>query len=234
MQLPTFGIWKRKKPEVIRYWYVPVERGKFSAEEFYGKIEKEIEAKKFPGLELTREEFSEGGALSADRQYLRIRRERIVFDVCSAPFGEAWFFSARQAQIPVSLMVWEVLVILAVIASIFLGYVALFGLVFGSVIVLFSLIGGFMLMRNALALGLKDIDAFLLPIPVLGALYESIRKETYHRFDTRVMFLDQTEAIVRRAVEEATLANGIEQAEFKEAFPEVHPVLASLLRRLER
>lgn len=234
MNFPTFGIWRRKKPELIKYWYVPVERGTFSTSEFYGRIEERIQERKFPGLELTREEFSEGGALSPHRLYLRIRRERLVFDVCSAPFGEAWFFSARQAQIPVSLMLWELLLILAVVAAVVFGYVQLFGLLAGSAIILFSLIGAFTLMRNALPLGLHDLDAFLLRVPVLGTLYELVRKETYHRHDTRVMFLDQTEAIVRHAVEEMTAAKGVKQLEFKEAFPEVHPVLSSLLRRLER
>lgn len=234
MNLPTFGIWRRKRPEVIKYWYVPVERGTFSTSEFYGRIEERIQDHKFPGLELTREEFSEGGALSPRRQYLRIRRERLVFDVCSAPFGEAWFFSARQAQIPVSLMLWEFLLILAIIAAVVLGYIQLFGLLAGSLIILFSLIGASTLMRNALSLGLHDLDAFLLRVPVVGTLYELVRMETYHRYDTRVMFLDQTEAIVRRAVEEMTAVKGFKQVEFKEGYSEAHPVLASLLRRLER
>ena len=234
MNLPTFGIWRRKKPEVIKYWYVPVERGTFSTAEFYGQIEERIQESKCPGLELTREEFREGGALAPLRQYLRIRRERLVFDVCSAPFGEAWFFSVRQAQIPVSLMLWELLLILVVVGAVVFGYIQLFGLLAGSAIILFSLIGAFTLMRNALPLGLHDLDALLLRVPVVGTLYELIRKETYHRYDTRIMFLDQTEAIVRRTVEEATAAKGFKQVEFKESYPEAHPVLASLLRRLDR
>lgn len=234
MNFPTFGIWRRKRPEVINYRYAAIERGTFSTSEFYDRIEADIQERKFPGIEISREEFSEGGALSPRRQYLRIRRERLVFDVCSAPFGEAWFFSARQAQIPVSLMLWELLLILAVVGAVVLGYIQLFGLLAGSAIMLFSLIGAFTLMRNALTLGLHDLDAFLLRVPVVGTLYELVRKETYHRFDTRVMFLDQTEAIVQRAVEETTAASGIAQVVFKEAYPEAHPVLVSLLRRLER
>ncbi len=234
MDLPTFGIWRRKRPEVIKYWYTPIERGSFSTDEFYSRIEDWLQERQFPGIEVTREEFSEGGTLSPRRQYLRIRRERLVFDVCSAAFGEAWFFSARQAQIPVSLMVWELLVILAAIAAVVFGYVQLFGVIAGSAIILFSLIGGFMLMRNALTLGLHDLDAFFLRIPIFGTLYELVRKETYYRYDTRVMFLDQTEALVKRAVEEMMAAGGIKQVEFKEAWPEAHPALASLLRRLER
>ncbi|MCW0217932.1 MAG: hypothetical protein OJI67_06390 [Prosthecobacter sp.] len=234
MNLPTFGIWRRKRPEVIKYWYTPIDQGSFSTNEFYSQIEGWLQERKFPGIEVTREEFSEGGALSPLRQYLRIRRERLVFDVCSAPFGEAWFFSARQAQIPVSLMIWELLLILAVVAAVAFGYIQLFGLIAGSAIILFSLMGGFVLMRNALTLGLHDLDAFFLRIPVFGTLYELVRKETYHRFDTRVMFLDQTEALVKRAIEETTAAGGFKQVEFKEAYPEAHPALASLLRRLER
>lgn len=234
MNLPTFGIWRRKRAELIKYWYVPIEKGSFSTSEFYGRIESDVRERKFPGLELTREEFSEGGALSPLRQYLRIRRERLAFDVCSAPFGESWFFSARQAQIPVSLMLWELLLILALIGALVLGYIHLFGLFVGGAVILFSLVGAFMLMRNALSLGLTDLDALLLRVPVVGTLYELVRKETYHRFDTRMMFLDQTETIVRRAVEDAMGARGIQQVEFKEAYPEAHPLLASLLRRLER
>ena len=86
-----------------------------SPEEFYSAIESDLVQRQVPGLEITREEFAEGGLLSAKRVYLRMRRERLVFDICSAPFGKAWFFSYRFALIPACIMVWELLLVLAIL-----------------------------------------------------------------------------------------------------------------------
>ena len=135
MTFPTFGIWRRKKPDVLDYKIQLIDGMEGSTEEFYQGIEKELSQRGVPGLAITREEFAEGGVLSARRIYLRMRRERLVFDVCSAPFGKAWFYSYRFALIPVCLTVWELLLVLAAVALVVSAYVALFGVFWGGVIV---------------------------------------------------------------------------------------------------
>ncbi len=55
-------------------------------------------------------DFAEGGTLLSKREYLRMTHEQLVFDICAAPFGTAYFFSCRFAQIPAVVQPWELFV----------------------------------------------------------------------------------------------------------------------------
>jgi hypothetical protein len=69
-------------------------------------------------------------------------------------------------------------------------------------------------------MGLKDLDTTLLQLPVVGAVYEAwFRKETYYRVDTRLMYLDTVNAVVKAVVEETTGAKGINLIRFNEHSP---------------
>lgn len=73
------------KEEVLNHWYIPVDNFQFSTAEFYQSVEKVLVDRKVPGLKISRIELSEGGILTAKREYLRLTRERLVFDACAAP-----------------------------------------------------------------------------------------------------------------------------------------------------
>ena len=75
-------------------------------------------------------------------------------------------------------------------------------------------------MRNALAMGLKDLDASLIKTPIIGPIYEAwFRKETYYRQDTRLMYCDTVNAVVKAKVEETTGAKGIKLIRYMENCP---------------
>lgn len=170
--------------------------------------------------------------LSAKRLYLRLRRERLVFDICSAPFGKTWFFSYRFSQIPITMMLWELLFVLAVIGAIVSGYVFLFGLFWGGIIIGLTLLGLALLLRNTTSFGWYGLDDFLLRLPIFGAVYEVLlRKETYYREDTRLMYVTLMRDIIERHVEQITGAAGIKQARFESAMPHVPHKLAELLKQ---
>ena len=137
----TFGFWRRKKLEMLEDPKgLLIENFSTSADEFYRAVEDELAEKNVPDIELTRELFAEGGLLSSQRQYLRMRRERLVFDVCAAPFGTSFFFSVRFAQIPVVLYVWQLLLVLAVLAGIGFAYYAALGMLWGNVMFVLNVI----------------------------------------------------------------------------------------------
>jgi hypothetical protein len=192
---------------------------KNSTKEFYAAVEDELKAREVPGLEISRVEFSEGGLLSDKREYLRMIRERLVFDICAAPFGTSYFFSCRFAEIPLVIKLWQLVFMLASI-FIFAGiFWKIFGLILGSVAIVAALLIAAYLLRNAVALGLRDLDAMLLQSP-FGAIYERFfRKETYYRVDTRLMYLDTVNEIVKAKVEETTGAKGIKLIRFNEHDP---------------
>jgi hypothetical protein len=231
MTFPTFGIWRRKNPDVMDYKHLLIDGMEGSTEELYQDIEAELAQREVPGLAITREEFAEGGLLSAKRIYLRMRRERLVFDVCSSPFGKGWFYSYRFAEIPVCLMVWELLLVLAFLAVIVLGYITLFGVLWGSVIIGTSLLGLFLLLRHSLSLGFYGLDDFLIRIPVFGIVYEALlRKETYYREDTRAMYVTLVREVIEARIKKSTTEKGFEQRPFVDATPDIHHKLAELLK----
>jgi hypothetical protein len=215
-----FGFFRPKKAEVINHWYALIPGFRTPAAEFYASIEAELKAREVPGLEMSRVEFAEGGLLSANRTYLRMTRERLVFDVCSSPFGTAHFFSCRFAEIPTVIKLWQ-LAITMIGIFVFIGMLwRAFGFIVGTLAIIVAFIFGIYFLRNAVALGLHDIDATLIKSPVVGPIYERFfRKETYYREDTRLMYHDTVNEIVKAKVEEVTGAKGIKLIRFNEYDP---------------
>jgi len=240
-----FGIFGPKKVEVMEHWYALVPGFTLSAKEFYEAVEQELKERKMPGLDIASVDFTEGGVMSAKREYLRMTRERLVFDICAAPFGTAYFFSCRFAQIPAVVKLWEFLALVTGLCAIGFWGLVIFGKVFGLLgIILFPvllvvlIITAIYVMRNAVAMGLKDLDATLIKTPIIGAIYEAwFRKETYYREDTRIMYCDTVNAVVKAKAEEVTGAKGIKLIRFNEYSPilgELYkPTLVPLPRQKE-
>ena len=105
-----FDLFKSKKAEVLEHWIAFAQGFQLSSSEFYDSVERELKTMEVPGLEMGRVEFAEGSILSDKRTYLRMVRERLVFDVCAAPFGKTYFFSCRFAEIPAVIHLWQLIV----------------------------------------------------------------------------------------------------------------------------
>lgn len=207
------SVWKRffsPREEVHKHWYTPLDHFEFKSDEFYGAIEKQLTGRSVPGLEISRVDLSEGGLLSGKREYLRLKRERLVFDICAAPFGTSYFFSFRFVELPLGIKPSELVVFLVSLGFTFWVLMKLMGTLWGFLVLLTLLGVSAYIMRNALALGLKDLDANLLNTPVIGPIYEVVfRKETYFREDTRLMYLTTVNSITEALVDEITAAKGV-------------------------
>jgi len=129
------------KEEVIEHWYSPVDNFEFATADFYQMIEKELSARKVPNLEISNVEWSEGGMLSDKRKYLRLRRERLVFDICAAPFGSSYFFSFRFVALPLGIKPIELLIFLIGVAITFGLLLEIFGIIMGF-LAFIGLLGG--------------------------------------------------------------------------------------------
>jgi hypothetical protein len=221
-----FGIFE-KKAEVIEHWYSLVPGFNTSGKEFYEAVEKELKDRQVPGLDVAHVDFAEGGVMSAKREYLRMTRERLVFDICAAPFGTSFFFSCRFAEFPAVVRLWELFLLL--IALCVAGYIGLFifskvlgllALIIYPIFILAAFVAAIYVMRNAVAMGLNDLDASLIKTPIIGPIYEAwFRKETYYRQDTRLMYCDTVNAVVKAKVEDVTGAKGIKLIRFNEYSP---------------
>ena len=217
----------QKKAEVLEHWISFAEEFEFSPLEFYAAVEKEIKERKVPGLEMSRVEFAEGSLLSDKRVYLRMLRERLVFDICAAPFGTRFFFSCRMAEIPSLIHLWQLF-------AVFIGFCLVAGLFWkifdfflGSFLLAATIPFLIYLLRNAVAMGLHDIDAALIKSPVVGPIYERwFRKETYYRTDTRLMYLDTVTNVVKKLAEDVTGSKGVKLVrQYEQA-----PILGELYR----
>jgi hypothetical protein len=218
---------KPQKAEVIRHWYALVPDFAASTQDFYTEVEAELKDRKVPGLEISRVEFSEGGALSDKRLYLRMTRERLVFDVCAARFGTSFFFSCRFAEIPAVIKIWQILAIAIGFYIIVALLWKFLGLWYGTLFLILGSAIGIYLLRNAVAMGLRDLDGALIKSPIVGAIYERfLRRDTYYREDTRLMYCDLVDQVVKKRVEEVTGAGGIKLIRFND----FNPILADLYK----
>jgi hypothetical protein len=69
-----------------------------SSQEFYASLEKSIAELQIPDLSISRTTYFQDGILSAKREYLRISRKDLLFDICAAPLGKGYFVSWWQAE----------------------------------------------------------------------------------------------------------------------------------------
>lgn len=197
-----------------------------SVSKYYQAIESNLEARKVPDLEIERILLREGGLISAPREYLRLQRERYIFDLCSAPFGTSWFFSCRFAEIPFTLRLWELLVILAILVGGYFMYASVFGFIWGGVVCLMSLGGLIVLVENMVTSGSRSLDAAILRIPIFGSIYEVFlrRNLTYYRDDSRLMYGDLVNSVAQFEVEAIAKENGVSDVQFVEVKNPESPV----------
>ena len=74
--------------------------------------------------------------------------------------------------------------------------------------------------RNAVLLGLSDLDNMLMKIPAIGPIYERwFRKETYYREDTRLVYLKLVPEIIKQVADDMTGAKGIKLVQQYERAP---------------
>jgi hypothetical protein len=215
-----FGLFSNKQADVIDHWYALIPGFNVSTKEFYEAIEKELKDRDVPGLEIFHVDFAEGGVMSQKREYLRMTRERLVFDICAAPFGKAYFFSCRFAEIPTVIRLWQLLVVLVAAFMIVALAFKFLGIILGVIVLLAGFVFLIYTLRNAVAMGLRNLDATLIQSPVVGPIYENwFRKETYYRQDTRLMYRDTVNDVVKAMVEETIGAKGIKLIKFNEYSP---------------
>ena len=124
------------KEQVLNHWYAPVDNFQFATADFYHMLEKQLTDRKVPGLTISRVELGEGGLLSAKREYLRLKRERLVFDICAAPFGTSYFFSFRFVELPLGIKAGEMLIFMVGLVLVFSLLAKIFGLIYGIVAML--------------------------------------------------------------------------------------------------
>jgi hypothetical protein len=175
--------------------------------DFYAQVEAAVAIRSIRDAVIERIEYSEGGALSDKRQYLRVRRRRDVFDICGAPFGNgffvSWWLAENRPALPSVAAILVVLGYMAV-AGWFIKSVGYFA---GPALLLFLVPLALFIMSR---LGNQDADDFIMSLPLVGSLYlRFFRPITYYRIDTSEMFQQAVQSAVMEVIDQVTSAKGI-------------------------
>jgi hypothetical protein len=228
-----FGF-KAKPADVLSHWYSPVAGFTASTQDFYTAVESALKEQQVPGLEISRVEFSERGLLSGKRTYLRMTRERLVFDICAAPFGTNYFYSIRYAQLPVQVSLFAIILLFIAAIVLFSGAVRFFGFFLACFLGVPALVFGIYALRNLVSLGLSDLDATLLKLQMFGPVYERFfHKDTYYREDTKLMYQTVVEGIVKKLVEQETAGKGVKLLQEYEYAPILKDLYHPSVKRLD-
>jgi hypothetical protein len=205
-------------PIIRSHWHHTFEGLQTSTLAFYEDVEAAIARREIPELKVSRVEWGESGVLSAKRQYLRVERRGLAFDVCSAPFGKAQFFSSWLAEmVPSPLM--GILGLLAY--TVLYALLAMFGLFIASKIgaglfvlgVPLAFLGYFVALGAicfAIRAGNPPWEEYVRAIPLFGRLYDLVfAPDTYYRIDTMQAFQDLAHTAVLECVDAVTAAQGV-------------------------
>ncbi len=198
---------------VLSRWHALFEDFSTSTQDFYRAVEAAVARRNLPDLEVSRVLFKEAGIASAQREYLRVSRRRVAFDICSAPYGNGHFFSWWLARIPAR---FGILLVLGIVVGAFLG-LAVVGVVFGAIMqklgggcggvlvpMLLPVVGmpvvllvlGFLVDR-----GLLGDEEWVLSVPYVGRLYAAFfNPNSYYRLDTAMMFRDSVRSAVNEVI----------------------------------
>jgi hypothetical protein len=180
-----------------------IEGCSFSPQEFYARVELALQRRQVPEMKPSRVLWREKGPLSAKREYLRLERDRLSFDVCAMPFGTGFYVSEWCGEQPQPFPFAPL--VLAVGAPFFCQFI---GVTFRPDVNLFLLFIGLEL--TALIWAITVRDAFLMRIPVVKLLYAKyIRKITFYQQDTISAYMAAVDAAVCEVMDELTNEQGI-------------------------
>lgn len=91
---------KGKSLVILSHWSTMIEGLPASPKEFFQSVEAAVQNKNVPDTKFSRVDWREGGIISAKREYLRIKRKNLAFDICGAPFGNGFFISWWLGEVP--------------------------------------------------------------------------------------------------------------------------------------
>lgn len=81
--------------QVVRHWSQLIDGLSHSSRDFYATLTQELLQRDMPDVVFSEVTINEGAPLvSAERLYLRVKRNSERIEICAAPFGRGFFFSS--------------------------------------------------------------------------------------------------------------------------------------------
>jgi len=215
---------------IFSHWHKPYDGFQTSALEFYAAVQSALEQRQIPEISSSRVAWREGGLGTAKREYLRVSRNEMAFDICAAPLGTGYFFSWWLGSPGARLIHW---VILAIATFIFFSIVVTpaFDEQTGGgvvrVLLFLILLAPFYRIVALLSRSHRSgIDDAAGKIPLIGLLYRYLfTRPTYYRMDTTLMFQSAVHSVVCEVVDGLTTAKGLRALEADEKKPIMRDLL---------
>lgn len=205
---------------VVSHWGHLFEGLQETPQSFYKDLEDAIGKRGLPEVSVSRIDYHEGGAFSAKREYFRVERQRLVFDVGVAPMGDACFVSWWMGEVR---SFWSILVSAGIVLlSLFLYtyFIAKIGLFVGTVTATIVLFGFLALFGYLIREGTLRIELSLSEVPLFGRLFDLIfNPDTYYRTDTMLGFQEAVSHSVMDVIDRLTEQKGLHKLTESERKP---------------
>jgi hypothetical protein len=212
---------RRLPSEIHSHWNHLYEGLQTSPLDFYRCVEEAIERRHVPDATRSRVSWHQGGLGSAKREYLRVTRGALNFDIGAAPFGTGFFFSYWLVGPTHALRyLLLLLLILAIIVGITLKF---FGLGLGSALCVVFVPAVLLLLGDAIRKGRFGSEESVIAIPIVGRIYEAIfLPTTYYKVDTESMFWAAVHEAVMDVIDGLTTTQGVRPLTERERVPILH------------
>ncbi len=197
------------RSNIHSHWNLLIGDLQASPREFYQAVEEEVTNRQVPDVRFSRNMWYEAGVTSSQREYLRVARGALHFDICAAPFGTGFFYSWWLIG-PNYFGVRYLLTVLAIIGMEVYAIWKFVGTELGVPLGLVVIPATLLLLADAVRKGRLGNEGSVLAMPLFGRLYERLfSPNTYYKLDTESMFQAAVHQSVQEAINRTTEAKGI-------------------------
>ncbi len=209
-----------RRNTLLSYWCTLLESFSYSPRDFYSLVTENLAKREVPGLLVGAVKLREGTIFSRERIYLQLRRERLVFEVCAAPFGTGYFVSSRLFDRRRDARFMDYVIVLGMLILIAAGVWNEFGGMVGIIVTGLLITTIWSLMRLAVAGFAVWLDETLCIVPWIGPIFETLfHPDTYYRQDQREMYREAVHRAVMESVATMTVESGVRALSDEEMRP---------------
>jgi len=213
---------EEKRNKLLKYTPELFPNVSYSSQDFYALVLNAVALREVPGLDAQYVMMSQGGPATAQRLYLRLRRERLFIEICAMQFGTGFFVSERAFERRLRGPVMRMLAGLLLLAVISGAVVSWLGWLYGILTFTGLIALCLSLMRLAAWNAADAFDRVLSDLPVIGPVYEWLfHPETYFREDTNMAYREAVHDAVNEAKEQIKAQKGSKQSSGSSAAPAV-------------
>jgi hypothetical protein len=211
-----------KRNKLLNYESQLLDNVQYSPRQFYASLIENLRVREVPGLETEAVLLRQSGIFSAKRLYLQFRRERLVFEICAAPFGTGFFCSERlydrrrEARWYHFLMVAGFLSLSGFLLWVRLDVIWSIIALSGAVTLVWSL------MRLSVLDTMRWLEDRLYDVPVLGPIYTTFfRPDTYFRQDLNSCYRQAVHRAVTQTINDLRREKGLVALSQEQSAPRV-------------